>query len=152
ELWENRRARLLLNQTYDVMGELEGALAKKAGDFFRKLSPTEQKVLQRVFLRIVHPSESGEDTRRRAAFSELPPEGRRLVIKLANERLLVTNKSASGPEQTVEVAHEALISHWSTLRTWVNEDREFLLWRERLGRLRYEWERAQESKEALMRG
>ena len=34
----------------------------------------------------------------------------------------------------------------------MNEDREFLLWRERLGRLLAEWERAQESEEALLRG
>ena len=75
-----------------------------------------------------------------------------LVAKLANERLLVTNQSASGLEQTVEVAHEALISNWSTLRGWVNEDREFLLWRERLGSLLKEWERTEESDEALLRG
>src|SRR6516225_2961607 len=152
ELWENRRARLLLNETYDGMGELKGALAKKAGDFFKSLSPGDQKVLQRVFLRIVRPSESGEDTRRRAAFTELPPEGAELVLKLADQRLLVTNQTQSGREQTVEVAHEALISNWSTSRAWVNEDREFLLWRDRLGPLVAEWERAQESNEALLRG
>jgi len=152
ELWENRRARLLLNETYDGMGELKGALAKKAGDFFKSLSPGDQKVLQRVFLRIVRPSESGEDTRRRAAFTELPPEGAELVLKLADQRLLVTNQTQSGREQTVEVAHEALISNWSTLRAWVNEDREFLLWRDRLGPLVAEWERAQESNEAWLRG
>jgi hypothetical protein len=152
ELWKNRRARVLLNETYDGMGELKGALAKKAGEFFKRLSPVDRKVLQRVFLRIVRPSESGEDTRRRAAFSELPPEGKELVGKLTDERLLVTNQSASGLEQTVEVAHEALISNWSTLRAWINEDREFLLWRHRLSTLLKEWELAKESEEALLRG
>jgi hypothetical protein len=52
----------------------------------------------------------------------------------------------------VEVAHEALISNWSTLRAWVNEDREFLLWRDRLGPLIIGWEHAQESNEVLLRG
>jgi hypothetical protein len=64
----------------------------------------------------------------------------------------VTNQSVSGLEQTVEVAHEALISNWGTLRAWVNEDRKFLLWRERLGTLLGAWEGAQESEEALLRG
>jgi hypothetical protein len=45
-----------------------------------------------------------------------------------------------------------LISNWSILHLWVNEDREFLLWRDRLGTLLTEWERAQESDEALLRG
>jgi hypothetical protein len=31
------------------------------------------------------------------------------------------------------------------LRAWVNEDREFLLWRERLGALLKEWNRAKEN-------
>jgi WD40 repeat protein len=152
ELWEKRRGRVLLNETYDSMGELQGAVATKADELLRGLSSTEQKILQRVFLRIVRPSENGLDTRRRAAFTELPPEAAKLVVKLANERLLVTNQSAGGLEQTVEVAHEALISNWSTLRSWVNEDREFLLWRERLGTLLAEWERVKESDDALLRG
>jgi tetratricopeptide (TPR) repeat protein len=150
ELWEKRRGRVLLNEVYDAIGGLRGAVATKADELFRDLSLPEQKILQRVFLRIVRPSESGLDTRRRAAFTELPPESVDLVIKLANERLLVTNQSASA--QTVEVAHEALISNWDTLRSWVNEDREFLLWRERLGTLLKEWERAEESVETLLRG
>ena len=157
ELWDKRRGRMLLNETYDAIGGLQGAVATKADEFFKGLSPAEQKILQRIFLRIVRPSaETGLDTRRRATFSELPPEGVELVFKLANERLLVTNKvidkADSGLEQTVEVAHEALISNWGTLRAWVNEDREFLLWRDRLGPLFAEWERAQESAEAVLRG
>jgi hypothetical protein len=152
ELWDKRRGSVLLNETYDAIGGLQGAVATKADELLKGLSLAEQKILQRVFLRIVRPSEGGLDTRRRAAFTELPPEGADLVVKLANERLLVTNQSASGLEQTVEVAHEALISNWSTLRAWVNEDREFLLWRVRLGALITEWERAQESDEALLRG
>jgi hypothetical protein len=100
-------------------------VATKVAELFKGLSSAEQKILQRIFLRIVRPSaESG----------------------------LMTNQSTSGLEQTVEVAHEALISNWSTLRTWVNEDREFLLWRDRLNPLVAEWERAQESDEALLRG
>jgi WD40 repeat protein len=152
ELWDKRHGGILLNETYDVIGGVQGAVATKADELLKGLSLAEQKTLQRVFLRIVRPSESGLDTRRRAAFSELPPDGAEIVVKLAKERLLVTNRSPSDREQTVEVAHEALISNWSTLRAWVNEDREFLLWRERLGSLLAEWERAQESDETLLRG
>src|SRR5271157_4356730 len=156
ELWDKRRSRILLNETYDAIGGLQGAVASKADEFLKSLSLADQKILQRVFLRIVRPSESGLDTRRRAIFSELPPEGAELVVKLADKRLLVTNKvtdkADSGLEQTVEVAHEALISNWGTLRAWVKEDREFLLWRERLGTLLKEWERAEENVDALLRG
>jgi hypothetical protein len=149
ELWE-RRGRVLLNEVYDAIGGHQGAVASKADELFKSLSLAEQKILQRVFMRIVRPPESGLDTRRRAAFTELPPESVDLVVKLANERLLVTNESASG--QTVEVAHEALISNWDTLRSWVNEDRKFLLWRERLDGLLREWEGVDKDEGALLRG
>ena len=151
ELWDKRRGRILLNETYDAIGGLQGAVATKADELFKALSSAEQKILQRIFLRIVRPSaESGLDTRRRAAFSELPPEGKELVVKLTDARLLVTNQSAVGLGQTVEVAHEALISNWRTLRAWVNEDREFLLWRDRLYPLVAEWKRAKENEEGYM--
>jgi hypothetical protein len=86
ELWDKRRGRILLNETYDAIGGLQGAVATKADELFKGLSPAEQKILQRIFLRIVRPSaESGVDTRRRATFSELPPEAdffRRVLICL----------------------------------------------------------------------
>src|SRR5580692_8532177 len=75
ELWDKRRGGVLLNETYDAIGGVQGAVATKADELFKGLSPAEQKTLQRVFLRIVRPSENGLDTRRRAAFSELSPEG-----------------------------------------------------------------------------
>jgi tetratricopeptide (TPR) repeat protein/Cdc6-like AAA superfamily ATPase len=151
-LWDMRRGQVLLGETYDSIGGLQGAVTTKADEFLKGLSLAEQTILRRVFLRIVRPSESGLDTRRRAAFTELPPEATELVLKLSEERLLVTNQPPGGLERTIEVAHEALISNWSTLRAWVNEDREFLLWRDRHGTLIKEWERAQESDDALLRG
>jgi hypothetical protein len=79
-LWEQRRGGLLRNETYDAIGGLQGAVATKADELFKHLSLAEQKTLQRVFLRIVRPTEGALDTRRRAAFSELPPEGVELKI------------------------------------------------------------------------
>jgi hypothetical protein len=99
ELWEKRRGGVLLNEVYDAIGGLQGAVATKADELFKSLSSAEQTILQRIFLRIVRPAKDGLDTRRRAAFAEFPPEGAELVLKLANERLLVTN--ASGLERTV---------------------------------------------------
>ena len=152
ELWESGAVGLLLNETYDAIGGASGCGGDQSGRTFQAFLPQSRKFFSASSCGSCAPAESGEDTRRRAAFTELPLEGTELVVKLANERLLVTNQSASGPEQTVEVAHEALISNWGTLRAWVNEDREFLLWRDRLGTLLTEWERAQESDEALLRG
>ena len=55
-----------------------------------------------------------------------------------------------GASETVEVSHEALIRHWDRLKTWVNGDREFLLWRERFRGLLGEWQRRDRDSGALL--
>src|SRR5262249_30885049 len=92
----------------------------------------------------------GEDTRQRAELSEADTLEKRVANRLADARLLVTGGDAG--MMAVEVAHEVLIRNWERLRGWLNENREFLLWRQRLNGLLAEWERAQESHDALLRG
>lgn len=137
-LWEDRERGMLTHAAYDAMGGLHGALAKRAETIFGQLTPLEQETVRKVFLQMVRPGEGGEDTRRRASAGEIGEAAWGLVKKLADERLLVTARRPGEPD-TVEVSHEALIYHWVRLRTWVNEDREFLLWRERFRLLYTDW-------------
>jgi len=119
------------------------------------LDPEEQTGTQRLFSRLVRvarPEEAGEDTRQRAELSEANTLEKRVANRLADARLLVTGSEAGTGTMSVEVAHEVLIRNWERLRGWLNEDREFLLWRQRLSGLLGEWERAQEGDEALLRG
>jgi formylglycine-generating enzyme required for sulfatase activity len=74
-----------------------------------------------------------------------------VVKKLADERLLVTNRAVAG-EETVEVSHEALIRQWQRLQGWLNEDREFLLWRERLRGRVNDWQQNKHDDGTLLRG
>ena len=53
---------------------------------------------------------------------------------------------------TVEVAHEALIRNWHRLRGWLNEDREFLLWRQRTQIQVAQWEQHARDASYLLRG
>jgi formylglycine-generating enzyme required for sulfatase activity len=130
-LWEDRQGPELSHQAYDAMGGLQGAVAQKAEEVFGTLSSAEQDSLKRIFLHVVRAGETGEDTRRRATRSEIGAAAMHVAQKLADERLLVTNR-VGAEEETVEVSHEALIRQWQRVQTWLNEDREFLLWRDRL--------------------
>ena len=151
-LWEERRDGLLFHEAYQSMGYLQGALAQKAEDVYGGLSVLEKQSVQRVFLQLVRPGEGIEDTRRRARFAEIGESSRQVVQKLANARLLVTAPSNVGGDETVEVSHEALIQNWGRLRAWINEDREFMLWHERLRGLLAEWQRSHEDESILLRG
>ena len=150
-LWEDRQGPELSHQAYDAMSGLQGAVAEKAEEVFGKLTALEQAAVKRVFLQVVRAGETGEDTRRRAAISEIGPAAMEVVKKLADERLLVTNRAMAG-EETVEVSHEALICQWQRLQEWLKEDREFLLWRERLRGRVNEWEHNTQDDGTLLRG
>ena len=151
-LWEDRRGSELHHKAYKAMGQLEGAIAKKAESLYVKLNEGDQHKVQQIFLRLVRPGDGEADTRRRATFAEVG-EGLRSIVKtLADERLLVTSQVAGSAEETIEVSHEALIRHWERLTQWVEADRRFLAWQQRLSAAGKEWERSHRSADLLLRG
>jgi formylglycine-generating enzyme required for sulfatase activity len=153
-LWDDpaRYGGAMRHDAYDAMGGLEGALANTAEAVYDKLSDREKQAARRIFLQLVRPGEGVEDTRRRATFAELGEEAREIVKRLADARLLVTGRDSSSTEETVEMAHEALIQHWELYKRWLDEDRQFLLWRKRLRDAREEWLRLKKDPGALLYG
>ena len=140
-LWEQRRGGYLLHEAYEAMGKVEGAIARRAEEQFSHLSPLEQQAVSRVFLELVRPGAGCDDTRRRARLTEIGETARPLVQQLADARLLVTGRDTATGAETVEVAHEALIWQWHRLQGWLDANREFLLWRQRLRADLEEWQR-----------
>ena len=118
-----------------------GAIAHRAEEVFeRGLSEAERQAAQRLLIRMVRPGEGVEDTRQRAAMPEADPVAEATIRKLADARLVVTERDAATGRETVEVAHEALIRGWQRLRGWVDQDREFLRTRERIAAQARLWE------------
>ncbi len=155
EMWERQTAAgLLTHQAYEAIGEVRGAIAHRADQALARMSPAEQQAVRSIFTRLVRvarPDEGAEDTRRRIALAGLPPEAQAVVKALADARLLVTGRDPASAEETVEVAHEALIRGWQPLQDWLNADREFLLWRQRLDTLAGIWDESGRGEGALLR-
>jgi WD40 repeat protein len=72
-------------------------------------------------------------------------------MRLASGRLVVVERAADGQE-TIQLAHQALIVHWPRLRDWLTEDRDFLAWRDQVGQQRERWEETGRDDGALLRG
>lgn len=151
QLWESRADGVLTHHVYREVGGVTGALARYADQVYAALNPKERTRARRVFVQMVHPGIQTEDTRRRALRSELGAEDWRLVQKLADARLLVTGRDADGNE-TAEVVHEALINAWGHLRKWIESDREFRAWQERLRAAMHQWVIGGKDEDALLRG
>ena len=161
EVWRRRDDYRLTIRTYREIGEIEGALQRKADAVYDSFTPEQQELCRRVFLRLVQPGEGSEDTRRRASLRELLPDDpaqagavRAIIDRLADpeSRLLTTERqqTASG-EGTLEVAHEALIRGWPQLRKWIETDRAGLRTHLRLTDAAKEWADASpETKEGTL--
>jgi Novel STAND NTPase 1 len=137
EMWQLQEHGKITRKSYDALGGVQGALAKRAETIFGELTADDartEKDFQRLFTRLVTPGEGQEDTRRVAEHQELGDEVWWLAQRLAGEgnRLVVTNAPTtdlkSGSHETAEVVHEALIRHWPRLAGWINRDRAFLSW------------------------
>jgi len=155
ELWARRQGKLLTHAAYEESGEVSGAMAQRAEVVFATLSPTQQEGVHRLLTRLVWVGDQAEltlATRQRAPVSELGEKSRQVLMVMTDARLLVIGKLGAGGEETAEVAHEALIRHWERLRGWLDEDREFLLWRRRLQTALAEWGRTNREEGALLRG
>jgi len=152
ETWKRRAGHTLTLKGYADAGGVHGAIAHTAEGVYQNLSPEEQAVARDIFLRLTELGEGTEDTRRRASFEELmsdpetKDEVQRVLNRLAEARLVTLS------EDTAEVAHEALIREWPTLREWLNQDREGLQLHRRLTEATHEWELLEHDEGVLYRG
>ncbi|MBW4624878.1 MAG: CHAT domain-containing protein [Brasilonema octagenarum HA4186-MV1] len=153
-LWSLQQKRKLTHQAYDQIGGVKKALANHAEEVYKRLDETQQKIVPRIFVQLVRPGEGTEDTRRIATRAEVGDENWGLVSYLAGypARLVVTGRDEKSKEDTVEVVHEALIREWLTLREWMNANRQFRVWQERLKVAVLEWRNSNHDTGALLRG
>jgi WD40 repeat protein/DNA-binding SARP family transcriptional activator len=157
ETWRQRRGGALTLAGYEASGGVHGAIARTAEALFGQLTPEQQAVTRHIFLQLTEPGiDQGDlltlDTRRRAGLAELTPHPedagvvRTVLERLADARLITI------AQETVEVAHEALIREWTRLREWLNDNREGLRLHRRLTEAAQEWKKLNRDTGALYRG
>jgi WD40 repeat protein len=105
---------------------------QKRADEFLALPTTDRNAVRRLFtLHLADVPAVGEAVRRRSRRSNCKPEEWVVAQRLADQelRLLTISNPGTGNDPVVEVAHEQLLQRWETLRQWLEEEREFLIWR-----------------------
>ena len=159
ETWKRRRGRVLTVSGYTSSGGVHGAIAQTAETVFRQRLTTEQQPIARmIFVKLAEVGEGTLDTRRRAAFSELltratDPLTIDAVLSILTEaRLITTDTLKPGDIRVVEVAHEALIREWPTLRDWLNQNRDDLILHRQLTEDTNDWIKLDRDPGALYRG
>jgi len=150
-LWEWTDSGQLRHETYDMLGGVEGALARYAEQVYGDLTGEEQKRMSRVMTQLVQPGAGTGDTRRVATRAEIGEKDWPLAQHLADRRLVVAGANADETE-CVELAHEVLIQHWERFQGWLNKDRAFRIWQEGMRSNLRQWLTSGEENCALLRG
>ena len=180
QLWSRRENGKLTLNAYQDLGRIQGALEKQAQKVYDSLDEETQECARWIFLNLTQLGEGTEDTRRRITKSDLVvakyPEA--LIDKtlriLTEAKLLVVNldsgnntgqsRSAADPpeddlfleamrqEATVEVVHEILIRHWSTLRWWLEENRSRLRSQRQIEQSAVLWQQNNRQNDFLLHG
>ncbi|MBE9210747.1 hypothetical protein IQ244_30445 [Nostoc sp. LEGE 06077] len=144
-LWEDEvrtdsiNDRTLNTSTYRQLGGVRGALQKHIDYIYDTLPEVEKLATRKIFLKLVDIGENSEigsewkPVRRRAVRAEFNDELEQTVLaKLINENLLVSDRQPQSQESTIEIAHEILLTSWTTLNTWIEENRQAISLRNRL--------------------
>ncbi|GAA1014090.1 hypothetical protein Aple_042260 [Acrocarpospora pleiomorpha] len=151
ETWRNRTGPSLTLSAYQAAGGVRGAIAQSAERVYDELAPAEQQAARRIFVRLTALGDGTEDTRRPISRTELvglahPELTSDVLDRIAAARLVVLS------EDTVDVAHEALIRAWPRLHRWLTDDRENLFVHRRLTDAAQTWQELGRDSGALYRG
>ena len=138
ETWVRRKGRTMTLEGFRAAGGVAGAISQTADRPSRQVHEAEKAASKRLFLRLVTPGEGTTDARRILARSEYRTRPQRQILHnvvegLTEARLLTVN------DETVQIAHEALLRTWPRLRDWIEESRDNLLTRQRISRAAEEW-------------
>jgi hypothetical protein len=150
DTWERRRGRTLTHAGYLAAGGVPGALARLADTAYARLAPDEQAAARRILVRLAEAGEGGTPVRRRVPLAEVTAPGDEAARGALD--VLVARRLLTVAEGTVEVAHEALLSHWPRLARWLEDDEQGRVVRRHLAPAAREWARSGRPDAELYRG
>jgi tetratricopeptide (TPR) repeat protein/cellulose biosynthesis protein BcsQ len=117
------------------------------------LSPTDQATARRLFLRLVRvpgPGETAPDTPTPLPLTALDRECQAVAQGFLAAGVLVTD--SSGREPVLQIAQAPLIQQWGRLREWLDGERAFLEWRQKLRANVADWEHNKQDAGVLLSG
>jgi WD40 repeat protein/class 3 adenylate cyclase len=150
ELWQHRDGGWIRMQAHELTGGVRGAVARLAEASYTELSDAQQGAARRLFLRLVALGDGEAATKRRADLDELDlerdPTLAATITKLTQDRLLTMT------DNTLEVAHEALLREWPRFQRWLADDAQGRQVRQHLTQVSKQWDGGGREPSELYRG
>ena len=111
---------------------------------FARLSVEKQGIAKRVLSRLVRVAgayEIGGNTAQQIELEELDVDAAGVIKELADARIVSLERDDKTGNTYVHLAHESIIKNWRQLNDWIEQDREFLLWTQKLRGYFIDWDR-----------
>lgn len=148
QLWERRQEGMLTHAAYQASGGITGSLTQWADKAFYSLPQGLRSLARRVLTDLVYLADADQpfhETRRQKALLELchnemeQDEVVHVVRHFADARLLITTQDLRNKQEIAVIVHDTLIWEWALLQQWLDEDRQFIMWRQRIELRAREW-------------
>jgi WD40 repeat protein/transcriptional regulator with XRE-family HTH domain len=150
--WSRSHGGRLTVADYQASGGIRHAIARTADQVYGSLDEEQRDIARRLFLRLVYVADDAPETRSSVRLAELrdwpgdAASAGEVLDQFVAERLITVDAG------TAQITHEALLTAWPRLRTWIDADREGLRVRRRLSDSARTWDEAGRDPAALLRG
>ncbi|MBF0452194.1 MAG: hypothetical protein HQK75_15945 [Candidatus Magnetomorum sp.] len=151
-LWEKDHGQSMTIRGFEEMGATELALSNYAEAIYECLSKKEKSRTRQIFLRLVSPGEGTEDVRCMINRNEMISRNWPLINQFIEKGLLTAERNQNDEIVQIEVVHDILLKEWGRLHGWIQENRDFRLWRKRLQSKMWYWEKNGQKIEDLLTG
>jgi hypothetical protein len=141
---------------YVASGRIRDALTQTAERAYDSLSADQRRLARRLFLRLVHVADDLPPSRATVELSELRDWGDadtqaradadRVLATFVDERMIIVDA------ETAQITHDALLTAWPRLRSWIESGTEGLRTRRRITEGARAWADAGRESAALWRG
>ncbi|GAA2208887.1 hypothetical protein GCM10009850_043450 [Nonomuraea monospora] len=144
--WWHGQGTTITIADYGAAGGIAGAIAQSADTAYAGLTEPQRALARRLLLQLVHVADDTADARRRVARQHLPEGAEEVLDRFIAQRLLTAD------QESVEISHEALLTAWPLLVSWLKEDRAALLAGRRVAADAAAWDREDRDPASLYQG
>jgi hypothetical protein len=145
EVFERSQGQTLSRESYAAIGGVAGAVGRRAEAVFTSLDDRSRDVARQLFLRMAAVGDGRSVSVRRVIVDDLrsieptPERVDAVLEEFGRSRLLAFDRDPRTGRATVELAHEALLTHWPRLAGWIQDAEEALWMQDRLAATATEW-------------
>ncbi|GAA4897500.1 hypothetical protein GCM10025789_14240 [Tessaracoccus lubricantis] len=143
QAWAQATGPTVTVDDYLATGGIWGGLERLAEGIHEAATPQEQLGIRKLLLDLVQVSSDGIE-RRSVDATHLPEDVVGPAEAYLNARLLTLDGTM------LSIGHSALLGRWKRLGTWVDEEREHLLFRRRIAKAAEVWEESNRDPQALI--